>query len=375
MTTRIRIIFILFLTLLAALIFKVGEGKLSFTPDMTLRQFALANDMKPGKVKAELGTSSIRGRTTLQELGVDKKKAQAIASHIKGDMFGKKMAGLHVLFAVAVFLVVFMLQRKKMTSMVKYTLLSIAIIGFGFFLGKTFNPMVALVKTAKAFAGFEGNSAAWLAVLALFCLLAIIGTKAVCGWVCPYGALQELLFKLPFLSTWKKKCKAPFRLTNSMRIGLFIMFVVGLLWNLFGLKQQGRVIYHVINPFNLFELNFVSLAVVLYIIATLALSLFFYRPHCYAVCPFGLLSWVLEKLSIFKIRINRQACTACGACIKACPGQAMKGLYDRDVFRADCFSCGECLHACTFDALSYGGQDLSKVSDDAATGLNRSGCR
>ena len=295
----------------------------------------------------------MRGKTTLSELGIDRQKAGAIASHIRGDFFGKKMAGLHLLFAAVVFLSIFMLQRKAMTPPAKYAMLLAAIIGFGFALGKTYNPMVALVKTFKGFAGIEGNTAAWLMVLALFCLLAIIGTKAVCGWVCPYGALQELLFKLPFFAAWKKKHKTPFWLVNSIRVGLFVLFVACLVWNVFGLKQQGRTIYHMLNPFNLFELNFVATTVVLYIILTFALSLFFYRPHCYAVCPFGLVSWLLEKLSVFKIRINRQACTDCGACVKACPGQAMKGLYENAVFPADCFSCGECLQACAFDALSY----------------------
>ena len=112
--------------------------------------------------------------------------------------------------------------------MSKYFLLLIAVIGFGFALGKSFNPMVALVKAGKWFAGIEGNPAAWLLVLGLFCLLAIVGTKMVCGWVCPYGALQELLFKLPFLGALKKKCKAPFWLFKRMEklareIALFVV--------------------------------------------------------------------------------------------------------------------------------------------------------
>jgi ferredoxin len=375
MHTRVKIIFVfcVFAALLLVLFFKTTEHTLSFNPGMSIKQFALANGIKPGRLKHELGMPSVRGRTTLKELGINRQKADELVSHNRGDVFGKKMAGLHMLFAAVVVLVVFLLQRNRITSPVKYLLLSIAVIGFGFVLGKAFNPMVALVKTSKGLAGIEGNPAAWLMVLLLFCLLAIIGTKAVCGWVCPYGALQELLFKLPFLSAWKKKHKVPFWLTNGIRLGLFTLFVAALAWNLFGLKQQGRALYHVVNPFNLFEFNFVSLTVALYIFVTLALSLFFYRPHCYIVCPFGLVSWVLEKASIFKIRINRQACTECGACIKACPGQAMKGLYDKAVFRADCFSCGECLKTCVFDALYYAGQDAKPAleeQDDTTIKLN-----
>ncbi|MBN2107369.1 MAG: 4Fe-4S binding protein, partial [Deltaproteobacteria bacterium] len=305
-----------------ALFFTPADEQLSFSPVMTLRQFALYNDIKPGRLKAELGLPHARGRATLHELGMDEQKAIAVASHIKGEFFAKKMAAMLGLFAAAVCLAIILLCRNIMTSPVKYGLLAAAVAGFGFALGKTYNPMVAMVKSFKGMAGLEANPAAWLLVLALFCLLAIIGTKAVCGWACPYGALQELLFKLPLLSAWKKKHKLPFWPVNGIRIGLFGLFIAGLVWNMFGLKQQGRTIYHAVNPFNLFEFDLAALPVALYIAATLVLSLFVYRPHCYAVCPFGLLSWVLERISAFKIRINRQKCTACGACIRACPGQA-----------------------------------------------------
>jgi polyferredoxin len=116
---------------------------------------------------------------------------------------------------------------------------------------------------------------------------------------------------------------------------------------------MGRVIYHYVNPFNLFEWHFITLSIGLYVGATVILSLFIYRPHCYCVCPFGLYSWFLERLAVFRIRVNREKCTDCKACIKACPGFAMRGIYEGSALPPDCFSCGECLAACSFDALSY----------------------
>ena len=116
-----------------------------------------------------------------------------------------------------------------------------------------------------------------------------------------------------------------------------------------------------VNPFNLFEFNFVAMTVVLYIVSD-ACSEPVFLPAALLLClSVRTVSWLLEKLSIFKIRINRQACTDCGACVKACPGQAMKGLYEQTFFRADCFSCGECLRACAFDALSYASQDVPRT--------------
>jgi polyferredoxin len=51
--------------------------------------------------------------------------------------------------------------------------------------------------------------------------LAIIGNKLVCGWACPFGALQELIFSLPILKRLKRK-KVPFLVSNVIRGGLFV---------------------------------------------------------------------------------------------------------------------------------------------------------
>ena len=166
------------------------------------------------------------------------------------------MAVIQICFAIVICLAIFLLSRKKMSSAWKFAILAISIVGFGFMLGKSLNPMVSLVKVFKGFAGIEGNLTARLLILALFSLLAIIGTKAVCGWACPYGALQEFIFKLPVIRSFKKKYKIPFWIANSVRIGLFVLFLITLIFNLFGLTEQGRVLYHFMNPFNLFEFNF-----------------------------------------------------------------------------------------------------------------------
>ena len=345
-------ILIAFFVLWFLLFFIAKEHRVYYEPTMSIREFALVNGIKPGRLKHELGYPTARGRTPVGELGLDPEKAANVIAHVKAGVDGRMPIALIVQAAV-IGIALVLLRRRKMGSVVKCILLVVAVIGFGFVLGKTYNPMVALVKAGKVLAGIEAHTVARLAVFALFCLLAAIGTKAVCGWACPYGALQELLFKLPVLSSWKKKHKVPFWLSNSIRAALFGLFIAALIVNLFGLKQQGRGLYHAVNPFNLFEFSFGTVSVVVYIVLTLALSLVFYRPHCYFVCPFGIVSWVLERVSLFRVRIDREKCTGCGACVTACPGLAMKGLYENKPMPPDCFSCGECLANCKFDALSY----------------------
>jgi NAD-dependent dihydropyrimidine dehydrogenase PreA subunit len=70
-------------------------------------------------------------------------------------------------------------------------------------------------------------------------------------------------------------------------------------------------------------------------------------------CPFGLFSWLIQGLSIFKVQFNPETCLDCGKCGRACPTRAAEGIIEGKIFKADCFSCGRCLKACPNDSLEY----------------------
>ena len=355
MLKKTKIIFIVLVFIIAEIVLLSLASKqdFCFEAGYTLKEFARLNDVKPGKIKHELEMPDVRGRATLSELGIDQDRALHVLSHVKGRFEAEKRVLVQTIFALFAAAIIFLLCKNKMNSVVKTVLLLISITCFGFLLGKSYNPMTGMVKFIKGIAGIEPNIAAWGLVFVCFLLLTVIGTKVVCGWICPFGAIQELIYKIPGLGKFKTKYKIPFWLANSIRGLIFLVCITGLLLNLFGLREQGRVIYHVINPFNLFELNFSLVSIPVYIGIMLIAAYLFYRPHCYLVCPFGFFSWLVEKISVFKVRIDRGKCTDCGACIKACPGLAMKGIYEGKLLSADCFSCGECLDSCKFDALSY----------------------
>ena len=148
-----------------------------------------------------------------------------------------------------------------------------------------------------------------------------------------------------------------------------MLFVVMLLM-LFGIvgHQKGFVIYHYMNPFNLFNFDIETVFVGATIVITLVLSFGFYRPFCQFICPFGLLSWLLERVSIFRVKIDHDRCTECGACISVCPLDAAKDRVAGKMFPADCFSCARCLNICPTDAIHYGlvgkkSADQTKLSD------------
>jgi ferredoxin len=227
----------------------------------------------------------------------------------------------------------------------------------GFALGKSPNPMEGAVKLFKAMVGLQPSVPAVVLAFIFFAALAVIGNKLVCGWACPFGALQELIYSLPLLRRLKRR-KVPFVLSNSIRAGLFVLMLL-LLFGVVG-GRKGFVLYHGINPFNLFNLEFESLSMLLAVIAALVLSLGVYRPFCQFICPFGLLSWVLERVSLNRVKVDHSRCNQCGSCIRACPLEAAKHLVAGKLLAADCYSCARCLTVCPSDAISYGSVFSSK---------------
>ena len=225
-----------------------------------------------------------------------------------------------------------------------------SVIVAGFILGKSPNPMEGTVKIFKSMVGLYPDPMVKVIAFSFFIMLAVIGNKIICGWACPFGALQELIYSIPILRKIKKK-KLPFVFTNTIRTCLFIAMLL-LLFAIIG-GRKGFVVYHYLNPFNLFDLHFETFSILLTVIIALLVSFIIYRPFCQFICPFGLVSWIAERFSIFRIRVDKEKCTRCGACIKACPLEAAEGRVNGKKMPADCFSCARCLNVCPVDAIQY----------------------
>lgn len=148
-----------------------------------------------------------------------------------------------------------------------------------------------------------------------------------------------------------KEKKLPFAVTNAIRAVLFVAALL-ILFGVVG-GRRGMVLYHFINPFNVFGFHFETISILLAVVVLLSLSFFVYRPFCQLICPFGFLSWIAERFSIWRVRVDHEQCTKCGACARACPLEAAKGRVEGKRFPADCFSCGRCLNVCPVDAIAY----------------------
>jgi ferredoxin len=339
-----------------------SEEKVQVGLGMTVREAAHALGVKGTELAHDLALPVDADKDkTLKELGVSETALNRAVHHIEEEGKVNLKWLKYPIYTLICLLGLVLLYRGKASKKIYLITLAFAALVPGFALGKAPNPMESVVKIFKSAAGVYPETVPYLLTFLFFAVLTVVGNKLICGWGCPFGALEELLFELPLGKKVKKfrGKKLPFVATNSVRALVFLGFVL-VIFGVVGSKK-GLVLYHYINPFNLFSFEFALGSVIVSVAFFLLLAIFVYRPFCQFLCPFGLLSWPLEKLSLFGVRINRDACTDCGTCTAACPLQAMDGRMEGKTMPADCFSCARCLRSCQYEALSYGLPKKSSV--------------
>ena len=91
----------------------------------------------------------------------------------------------------------------------------------------------------------------------------------------------------------------------------------------------------------------------------------FYRPFCKWLCPLGAFYALFNRVSLFRMKVDRNKCVSCGKCAKACK-------MDVDVTKTpnhtECIRCGMCIRACPTNAVSfrYGFGDGKKETKEPA---------
>ena len=85
------------------------------------------------------------------------------------------------------------------------------------------------------------------------------------------------------------------------------------------------------------------------LLGVVVLSVFFYRPFCKWLCPLGAFYSLCNRIAVYRLTVDTDKCTACGACSRVCK-------MDVDVFRtpnhAECIRCGDCVAACPHQAVT-----------------------
>jgi NosR/NirI family nitrous oxide reductase transcriptional regulator len=181
-----------------------------------------------------------------------------------------------------------------------------------------------------------------MVIIAAYTLLSVvlIGRGVFCGWLCPFGALQELLGQLSralHVPQWNP----PAALEKRLWLGKYVAAAAVMVLVITQLDPAGASLE--IEPFKTAISTKFTRAwpYVLYAGALLSIGLFSERAYCRFLCPLGGLLAFLDRLHLLNLLKRRPECgSPCHLCERACPVRAIEPTGK--IVTAECFQCLDC---------------------------------
>ncbi|MBO4849056.1 MAG: 4Fe-4S binding protein [Clostridia bacterium] len=223
----------------------------------------------------------------------------------------------------------------------------------------------------------------WIAfyVIGILMIIGALCGRLVCGLLCPFGWVQDLIYKIPV-----KKLKLPRepRLIEKTKNPRATRFLLGLDKYARLLKYAFLIVMAVFLPLMvkanpwfckyicpsgmllggipLMSMNAglaaaagkLTLQKILILAFIVILSLFIYRPFCRYICPLGAIYSFFNKFSLYKYGIDDSKCNRCKGC-SACANSCPMGVDPvKDPNSPECIRCGTCNAKCPQKAIHAG---------------------
>lgn len=187
---------------------------------------------------------------------------------------------------------------------------------------------------------------------------ALLG-RAVCGFLCPFGLVQELIHRIPF--PIKRNQFPGDRYLRYLKYAVLLVMVVVLplcyaltpffckylcpSGTIAGLLLAAR------DSVARAQLGGIFLWKLFILIDVLLAALIIWRPFCKYLCPLGAIYGFFNRFALYRMELEPDKCVGCGACARAC---RMCVDPAKTPNSPECIRCGDCTRSCPTDALHLG---------------------
>ena len=206
-----------------------------------------------------------------------------------------------------------------------------------------------------------------LAVTGFLLITGVFFGRIICGYVCPMGLLQDLLFRI---KTPKLNVRLRYlRFLKYMVLALFVLLLpyairnelsnLGSPWFCKYICPSGTIFAAfpllAVNEFlrNLAGVQFVCKAI--FAAGIVLSSVFIFRFFCRVLCPLGAIYSLFNKIAVVRIHCDKEKCVSCGSCRESC---RIKIDPVKQINSPECVRCNACIKACKTRALGYSNRKL-----------------
>lgn len=213
---------------------------------------------------------------------------------------------------------------------------------------------------------FSADKSTIYYVCGILVLYAVLFGRMICGWFCPFGLIQELLYKI---RTPKLKKSRVTRILSYLKyvILVFFVFIVPITYAFrdtplptfckyicpAGTIEGGLMLLsNKVNASYFSMLGPIFTWKFMLMISIVVGCVFVFRLFCRFICPLGALYGLFNKFSVFGIQVEQSRCVDCNLCVSHCKVD-IKHVGDQE-----CISCGECISVCPTKAISFKGSKI-----------------
>ena len=188
----------------------------------------------------------------------------------------------------------------------------------------------------------------WYLFVGLILISTIFWGRFYCGWICPFGAVEEFLYRRRRKLTSRLSGDALDSLGKKVRIIKYLLVCSAVILAL----VLDNVNVSNYDPFTVIFNQTGNILLVTFLVVILLSSVFYYRFWCRYFCPVGVVLGIMSFLSIWKLR-SKENCVFCRACLNTCPVQAIEVTPKEKIKinTMECIHCNECVQVCKQRAL------------------------